>query len=41
MEDSATDRQFLTDMLAKSGYNVSTAERGGSSSRSSRRRTWC
>jgi len=26
VEDSATDRHFLTDMLAKSGYNVSTAE---------------
>jgi twitching motility two-component system response regulator PilH len=26
VEDSATDRQFLTDMLARSGYTVSTAE---------------
>ena len=26
VEDSATDRQFLADMLVKSGYNVSTAE---------------
>ena len=26
VEDSATDRQFLSDMLAKNGYNVSTAE---------------
>ena len=26
VEDSATDRRFLTDILAKNGYNVSTAE---------------
>ena len=26
VEDSATDRHFLSDMLAKNGYNVSTAE---------------
>ena len=26
VEDSATDRQYLTDLLEKHGYNVSTAE---------------
>jgi twitching motility two-component system response regulator PilH len=26
VEDSPTDRQFLTDILAKNGYQVSTAE---------------
>jgi twitching motility two-component system response regulator PilH len=26
VEDSPTDRQYLTDILAKSGYNVSTAD---------------
>ena len=26
VDDSPTDRQYLTDMLAKSGYKVSTAE---------------
>ena len=26
VEDSATDRQFLTDLLAKNGYKVTTAE---------------
>src|SRR5688500_14872917 len=26
VEDSATDRQFLTDLLAKNGYKVETAQ---------------
>jgi twitching motility two-component system response regulator PilH len=26
VEDSPTDRQYLTDILAKSGYNVTTAD---------------
>ena len=26
VDDSATDRQYLSDMLAKNGYKVTTAE---------------
>ena len=28
VDDSPTDRQYLTDLLAKSGYQVTTAENG-------------